>query len=308
MTSATRALLIFNPAAGRNPARRVAHVQELARRLRHGGWTVDIAATDPECGAAPAAERGLREGHTVLVGCGGDGTLNQIAHAIATYAGSSPRPALAVAPPFGTANVYARAIGCPGRPAAAARWLLAAQPQPRPLGMAVTSASTRHFLAVASVGYDAAVVRDMDPATKRLWGKLAFVASVAVAWQRYFPAPLDYEAGNLTGRADGIMLGLTPFYAGRLHLGHPGPDGAIALALRGAPRLLLLQALFLLTAGLEHAPGGERLPPGPISIPTPGRPLELDGEFAGTTPATLSAVSGGLKFLSHSLPPPDPVS
>ena len=304
MPSATRALLIFNPAAGRNPARRIAHVEELARRLRHGGWTADIAATDPERGAAPAAERGLRDGYTVLVGCGGDGTLNQIAHAIASASGPfpvhAPRPALAVAPPFGTANVYARAIGCPRRPAAAARWLLRAQPLPRPLGRAVTSAGTRHFLAVASIGYDAAVVRDMAPATKRRWGKLAFVASVAVAWHRYFPAPLEFTYANLSSRADGILLGLTPYYAGRLHLGRPGPNGAIALALRGAPRLLLLQALFLLTAGLEHAPGVERLPPDPITVSTPGLPIELDGEFAGATPVTLAVAPGGLRVLGVS--------
>ncbi|HUX66145.1 MAG TPA: diacylglycerol kinase family protein [Terriglobales bacterium] len=309
MSSATRALLIFNPIAGRNPASRTARVEALARGLRRGGWTVDIAATDAERGAFPAAERGLCAGYSVLVGCGGDGTLNQIAHAIASA--PAPHPALAVAPPFGTANVYARAIGCPGHPAAAARWLLRARPQPRPLGLAVTSDGPRHFLAVASIGYDAAVVRDLHPAAKRRWGKLAFVASVGVAWRRYFPASFDYEAGNLCGRADGLMLALTPFYAGRLHLGRPGPDGALALALRGAPRLLPLQALFLLTCGLEFAPGVERLPPGSITVTTPGRPLELDGEFVGATPATLSVVAAAVHVLVGRPPlaaPPDPVS
>lgn len=306
MPSAERALVIFNPAAGRKPARREQQLRQLVGALSRGGWQVETAVTDPERGALVAAEAGLRSGCTVLVGCGGDGTLNQIANVIAAAGAGERGPALAVAPPWGTANVYAHALGCPPRVEAAAAWLLDARRQRRPLGRAVTAAGTRHFLAVAGVGYDAALVRDMSAEVKRRWGKLAFAASAVTAWRKYFPAPLVYTQAGRAGRADGILVGLTPYYAGRMKLGRPGSEGTIALALRGAPRLLAAQALWLLSAGLERAPGVERLGTGAITVTTPGLPLELDGEPAGTTPVELSVDGAGIVVLGR--PAATPVS
>ncbi|MGH9482973.1 MAG: diacylglycerol/lipid kinase family protein [Terriglobales bacterium] len=296
MTSATRALIVFNPAAGRHPRRRAADVHELVRELRAGGWEAEMAETEAAQGAAPAVARGLEKGCSVLVACGGDGTLNQIAETLAAR-GALSAPALAVAPPFGTANVYANALGCPRRPQAAARWLLAARLRLRPLGLASSPSGVRHFLSIASVGYDAAIARDLSAQAKQRWGKLAYAARAAVAWRQYFPAPLEYAVAGRTGRADGVLFGLTPLYGGRLKLGRPGADGAIALALSGAPRLLPLQAGYLLTRGLEGAPGVTRLPSGPVGIATPGLPLELDGEPAGATPVTLALAPYPIRVL-----------
>lgn len=290
-----RALLIWNPAAGRRPERQhLEDIESLAAELRRGGWAVDLAATDAETGARSAAQRGLEAGYSVLLAAGGDGTLGQMADAVATA--GDRRPALAVVPQ-GTANVFAQALGIPRRPRAAAAWLLRARPKPRPLGRVRSAAGTRHFLVLASAGFDAAVVHQLRSDDKRRWGKWAYARGALAGWRGYFPAPLEFEAGAERGTADGIIIGLTRFYGGRLRLGRVAPGASIALALRGAPALLPAQALALATLGLEHSPGVQRLSSSQIRITTPGVPLELDGEPAGHTPASFEVLPEAMVVL-----------
>ncbi|MGH9394361.1 MAG: diacylglycerol/lipid kinase family protein [Terriglobales bacterium] len=291
---------MFNPAAGRPRRPRAVQVAELAAGLARRGWQVEIAETTASAGAAGAARQGIADGVDVLVACGGDGTVNEVANQLAaqqqSMAGASKVPALAVAPPWGTANIFAHALGVPRSPHAAAAWLAQARPQARPLGMAETSTGRRFFIALASAGYDAAVVHALSSEHKRHWGKLAFAWKAATLWRSYFPAPLAYEADGMPGQADGIIVGLTRYYGGRLRLGAPDPDRGLTLALRGSPRLLPWQGLALLTTGLEHARGVARLQPAAIRIITPGVPVEVDGEPAGCTPASF-AIAARLQVL-----------
>lgn len=298
---ASQALILFNPAAGRQPRRRARQVRILAAALRAGGWTVEIEPTAAQGDAGRHTRAAAQRGLDVVIGCGGDGTLQQIAQALveAQLAGGRA-PLLAVAPPWGTANTFACTLGCPTLPRAAARWLLREQPRAMPVGELEAAGGARtYFLSVGSAGYDASIVHSVRGAVKRKWGKLAFAAAAATHWRQYFPAPLAITADGRTSRADGVMLGLTRFYGGRLRLGRPGPDGALALALHGAPRALAAQGLALLTLGLEHAPGVERLRRPEVAIPTPGIPLEVDGEPAGFTPARLKLSDQKLRVLAR---------
>jgi diacylglycerol kinase (ATP) len=294
-----QALILFNPAAGRQPRLRARQVRILAAALRAGGWTVAIEPTAAQGDAGLKTRRAAERGCDVVVGCGGDGTLQQIAQALLESQDAVGRvPLLAVAPPWGTANTFACTLGCPNRPRRAAQWLLRAQPQAMPVGELVNAAGQRmYFLSIGSAGYDAAIVHSVRGETKKRWGKLAFAAAALTRWRRYFPAPMTLAIGGATTAADGVLLGLTRFYGGRLRLGRPEPGGPIALALRGAPFLLPMQGLALLTLGLEHAPGVERLGAGVIAIATPGIPLEADGEPAGFTPARLALSSRTLHVL-----------
>ena len=299
MAARRQALILFNPAAGRQPQRRARQVRSLAAELQAGGWTVAIEPTAAKGDAGRKTRAAAERGCDVVIGCGGDGTLQQIAQALVEtqLAGAQP-PLLAVAPPWGTANTFACTLGCPNRPRRAARWLLRAQPRALPLGELENAAGERrYFLSIGSAGYDAAIVHSVRGATKKKWGKLAFAAA-ATLWRRYFPAPMQLTAGGSPTTADGVMLALTRFYGGRLRLGRPAPDGALTLLLRGAPRLLPLQGLALVSLGLVHAPGVERLPRPEVAITTPGIPLEVDGEPAGLSPARLRLSPQKLQVLA----------
>lgn len=281
MAPAPRARVVFNPTAGRHPERRQAQFAQLCRALEGHGWRLS------DSGAAE-----------VVIACGGDGTLHAVLQELAPQEATT-RPALGVAPPFGTANVLAHALGVPGHPEAAAAWLHRAWQQgPRqlPVGVAETAAGARYFLTMAGAGYDAYVVRTVTEAAKRRWGRWAFAACAATAWRQYFPAPLALDCAP--HQADGLIYSLIHTYAGRLRLGRMPPSGPLVLALTGAPLWLPLQALALATVGLAHAPGVRRLDCQAVAIATAGRPLQLDGEAAGTTPVRLRLHPDGVRFLA----------
>lgn len=100
-----KAVLVYNPMAGRFPARPL--VEKAAEVLRHHGWNLEVQQTEggPHITelARSAAGRGL-EGFFVA---GGDGSIN---HALSGLVGSET--ALGVLP-AGTANVWAQELGLP---------------------------------------------------------------------------------------------------------------------------------------------------------------------------------------------------
>ena len=293
-------MLIWNPVAGRWPEGRIrSAVEQLAQGLRAGGWTAEVVATTAEGGATAAAEAGIREGYTVLAACGGDGTLQQIADVVAAHGAAGELAPSVAALPWGTANIYGRALGCPVEAKAAGQWLLKARPMLKPLGRVSGAEGQRHFLAVVSVGLDAAVVHGLKWKAKRRWGKLAYAWAALCEWPQYFPAAVTFEQDGRPRRADGLIVGLTPYYGGRMRLGEPGADGSIALALHGSPMALPLQGLWLALCRLEGAPGVERLASGAMRITTPGLPVEIDGEAAGRTPVEIEIEPAGLRVLSR---------
>jgi diacylglycerol kinase family enzyme len=270
-----------------------ARSERLAAFLRQGGWSAELAGTVPGAGARPTADAAITAGYDLLIACGGDGTLSEIAKAVAMRGAAVTLAAV----PWGTANIFAHAMGCPAPPERAARWLLAAQPKLVPLGRAQSALGTGYFLAVASVGLDADVVHRLRLDRKRRWGRWAYVAGAVRRWLPYYPAPLRYVASGNEAVADAILVGLTGTYAGRMRLGTVG-DCGLTLVVRGGPWMLPLQALWLLRRGLEHAPAVERLPPGPVEITTPDLPLQLDGEPAGHTPVRIEVLPAAIRALA----------
>ncbi|HET9783849.1 MAG TPA: diacylglycerol kinase family protein [Terriglobales bacterium] len=280
-----RAAIVFNPVAGRHPARRRSQRNELCQALERRSWT--FADDHPD----------------VLLVCGGDGTLHRV---LQEHMRLDPgaRPVLALAPPLGTANVLAHALGVPQRPDTAAAWLdraWAAGPRQLPVGVAEFASERHYFLSMAGVGYDAFVVQTVAENAKRRWGKWAIAARAAQAWRSYFPAPLELDCTPF--RVDGLIFTLTSFYAGRMRLGDMPAEGPLVLALSGAPRLLVTQALSLLTRGLDRAPGVVRCPCRVVSVATAGRPVQLDGEPVCDTPVRLSLHPDAIPFLAPSLTP-----
>lgn len=281
--------------AGRRPRRRKAEVARAAEILEQGGWRVDCRESDAVNGARTAAQAAVDEGFTHIIGCGGDGTLREIADVLARAGETAPQlqlPALGVLP-MGTANVLARALGCPRETGAAARWLLRARRTKRLLGEARRAKGVDYFLTVASAGLDAEVVRRIGAEAKRQWGRLAYAECALRTMMGYFPRPIEYSGGS----ADGIIFGLTRFYGGPMRLGEVHAGAPIVLALRGGGSVLWAQALALATVGLERAPGVTRLPTEAIELLTPCIAVQLDGDRAGETPVRLGVSERWIEVL-----------
>ena len=306
-----RALLIWNPYSGQNLERR-RHILEAAIDvLRAEGWQVDMAETDAETGGRRSAQRGIEQGYDILIACGGDGTLRQVAGELARAQSMLPQPAgsgglltesrvpaFAVFP-FGTANVFAREIRVPRDPVAAARMLVRGRPHPIPLGrVTYGNGESEYFLAVASAGFDAHIVRSISIESKRRWGQLSYVFTGLREFFTYRHPRMTVGFDGTQRTASLVIFGLTRYYGGGFRLTSVRhPLSPTLLLLRGGRGLLLVQSLFLLLGHLHRAPGVRQVRGSHLEILTPEIDFELDGDQAGTTPVRLEYLPDSLHVL-----------
>jgi diacylglycerol kinase (ATP) len=169
-----RALVIINPIAGPRRTRGTSARAELARRVL--GRTVDIEITERAGHAEELARQAAAQHYDVVFAWGGDGTINEVARALA-----STDTALALVP-AGSGNGLARALGVP-LPSAAALAHAIDRPARR---IDAGSLGGRFFVNVAGVGLDAEVAaRFARRGTRR--GALAYVSIALQAGLRYRP-------------------------------------------------------------------------------------------------------------------------
>ena len=100
----------------------------------------------------------------VVAIAGGDGTINEVLNGIDVNA-----PPVAIIP-IGTANVLAAEIGLETKPKVIADTITSGCPQPINLGIA----NGQRFAVMASMGFDAEVVSNVNLSLKRYFGKGAY--------------------------------------------------------------------------------------------------------------------------------------
>jgi diacylglycerol kinase family enzyme len=173
-----RGLLIVNAAAS--------SVTSRTRGLIEKALAPDHDLTLVETSRRGHAERLAREaagdGADVVVVLGGDGTLNEAANGLV---GSST----ALAPlPGGSTNVFARTIGVSRDPLQATGQLLASLHRRSFRRVALGNVNGRRFLFHTGVGFDAAVVAQVERrhGLKRHAAPPLFVASAFLTWFRHY--------------------------------------------------------------------------------------------------------------------------
>ncbi len=171
-----RILLIVNSFASSVTARNTVVIQ---RRLGRG-HDVELVETNRRGHATRFAHDAARRGIDVVIGFGGDGTLNEVATGIA-----GTEAALGVLP-GGSTNVFARTIGLPNDPVAAVELLAngidAGDLRPIALGRV----NGRFFCFHTGVGFDAAVVKAVErrASLKRWLGHPLFISAGVTTWLR----------------------------------------------------------------------------------------------------------------------------
>ncbi len=275
------ATLLVNPAArrvaksGLDPAR-------IAWYLDRRGLAVEVVTPASPMEATDAARLAARRGDRFLFALGGDGTLRDCAGGLA-----GSETALA-ALPGGTVNIWCTEAGIPRGLRAALDCHLSGQRLRMDLGYA----DGQPFLLMASAGWDAAVARAVWPRVKRRFGDLAYVARAATMapWLRTTPARWRSGLAIDEHPLAMIVISNTRLYGGRIRFtpGAVANDGLLDFAalcpggLGATLRLAMKSARSRVTAG----PGAVVGRVAELAIETPGIPFQLDGDFAGETPAT----------------------
>ncbi|MDO8669916.1 MAG: diacylglycerol kinase family lipid kinase [Dehalococcoidia bacterium] len=158
--------VIVNPAAGQALWRPDIH--KAIDLLRGLDWDVAVFETDARHKGTELARKAVAEGCQLVVACGGDGTINEIIQAL-----PGTDVALGVIP-TGTTNVFAREMGIPSSPLEAVKALATGKTRLLDVG----TCGDRYFLLWAGVGFDAQVLLNVKPKSKRRYGIPAFFASI----------------------------------------------------------------------------------------------------------------------------------
>ncbi len=141
----------------------------LEQHGRHSVEFVSTTADDPGGGQAAAA---VRDGASLVVVCGGDGTIRAAADALA-----GTGVPLAVVP-CGTGNLLARNLGLPTTPAAALDLALSGSVRAIDLGrIEGDSLPATHFTAMSGAGLDAAMLENTGDGAKSAIGWPAYVVA-----------------------------------------------------------------------------------------------------------------------------------
>ena len=143
---------------------------------------VTLAETSRRGHATRLAQGAAASGLDAVVVLGGDGTLNEAANGLA-----GTGCALA-ALPGGSTNVFARTIGLPNDPIEATGVLLDALARRSVRRVGLGSVNGRYFLFHTGVGFDAAVVEQVERRSglKRYAGHPLFVYAGFDTWIRHF--------------------------------------------------------------------------------------------------------------------------
>ncbi len=206
---ALKVLLIVNSSASSVTARSRVVIQK-ALSADH---EVEVAETSRRGHAARLARGAANGGADVVVALGGDGTLNEAANGLV-----GTDTALATLP-GGSTNVFARTIGLPNDPIEATGVLLEclAAESIRPVGLG--SANGRYFLFHIGLGFDAAVVEQVERrgSLKRWAGHPLFLYAAIDTWLRHYDRSkprftVTFPDGNTVDDAYfGICMNTDPY-------------------------------------------------------------------------------------------------
>ena len=285
--------IVVNPRAGRGRASHLARRAEA--ELRTAGAACEVASTGSPGAAAGLARALAGGGCEVVFAAGGDGTINEVVRGLVGTG------AVLGVIPAGLANVWAADVGLSASAGAFAELIRNGLVFDTDLGCI----NGRHFLVMAGIGFDAAVVAGVSPREKARWAHLAYIgfaAATAVGWRS------TAAIGVLDGRPFemrklfGAVAANTSKYAGILDLSPWSrlDDGVLELFLyddRGLARrvrsTLLADHRLRRWDNCVTVLSGRRLT---ISTASP-LPIHADAEAAGWTPCELRVEPRALRAL-----------
>jgi len=307
-----RACLITNPRSGRGGV----DLSGVLPVLREHGWDVTVMQKLHGGMATDLARQAAADGYEVVVGCGGDGTLNEIVEGLVgtdTALGAIPG---------GTVNEWAHEVGISSRLDVAARQLVGAVRKRIDAGHVTIEScheghdgqdrQSRHFLLMAGLGLDGAVMARLSKPLKKRIGRLAVGLAAIEALPSFEPVAVRVEIGETLwqGHVWQIIIGNTRRYGGFTSLTPEAyaDDGLLDVCLLTAEGTVSLasQAATLLVRGHPDLRSAEVYRAGRVTVQAPAdMRLQLDGGTVkskrgvapGETTYTFSTIAHGLTVL-----------
>ncbi|MBA2704873.1 MAG: diacylglycerol kinase family lipid kinase [Blastocatellia bacterium] len=308
-------LVIINPESAGGATRKA--WPKIASELRTHFGAFHPVFTSKRAEAIEIAAEAARKGTKLIIACGGDGTISEVANGIL----ASGRDAELGILPSGTGGDFRRSLDIPARTREAAIILRDGQTRHIDVGRAsyATDAvedETRYFLGVASFGMSADVIARVKagqpewlPAKAPRWlsGRVSFGAAMLQSAARMKPTrvlvQLDDKSAQRTTVAN-LCIANARYFGGGMKIAPNAKlaDGKFDIVsigdlgftriLSNAPRLYF--GAHLSMSEVQHALAA-KITASPIDKNQRIR-LDLDGELPGFLPATFQIVPSALRI------------
>ncbi|WP_425915598.1 lipid kinase YegS [Pseudomonas sp. GWSMS-1] len=265
-----KALLILHGKQALN-----AEVRAAVQVRRQEGWQLDVRVTWEAGDAQRMVREALQAGYPTLIAGGGDGTLRDVAEAMA----HAKTNASLVLLPLGTANDFAHAAGVPLTPMAALA-LLDEPAQPIDLG----EVDGQVFLNMATGGFGSSVTANTSEELKRVLGGAAYLLTGLSRFAEVESAFGRFSGPDFQWQGEFLALGIgNGRQAGGGHVLCPQArvnDGLLEVCIVPAADDVVGTLGTLLSGGingLQSVAVSARLPWLEVEAPQ-GLDLNLDGE------------------------------
>ncbi len=290
-----QAFVVLNPVAGHSQPDAVR--QALNQHLGGGGWSYEVYETTGEERVAEILRPVLEEGVDLVVAAGGDGTVSDVADALACTG------TLLGIVPVGTGNAVARDLGIP-LDLDGAMALLAGEHDVHPID--AMRIEEGYYVLNVGVGITARVMGDADYDSKRTLGRLAYLwAGLDKLFGlslRRFTVLIDGECHRR--RASEVMV-LNSSAIGAPYM-RWGPHVAIddgrldVYIMRGRTALDYVRITWSLLREQEKRDPNVRYVQAEQAVSIraePPLPVQADGDVIGETPVEIRVVPQALRVV-----------
>jgi diacylglycerol kinase (ATP) len=271
---------------------------------RHAGEGIELAAS------------AARKGAKLIIACGGDGTISEVANGILSIGSDAALGLL----PSGTGGDFRKTLGIPVRAAAAARILRDGQTRSIDVGKVTFTTEdgeqeSRYFLGVASFGMSADVIArvkeggpDWLPSKAPRWltGRVSFGLAMVQTALKMEPTRVvvqldDDPARHMT--VTNLCIANARYFGGGMKIAPQakltdGKFDVISIGDLGAARILANAPRLYVGAHLSMAEVGHALAAKIVARPAQKDQrieIEVDGEILGPLPATFQILPGALR-------------
>ena len=169
--------------------------------LRSDGHQVDVRVTWGSGDAARFVGEAITMGVDSVIAGGGDGTVNEVTHALVSHAGRAKQPSLGILP-LGTANDFARSAEIPMDAEAALELVVDSKAVPVDVGRI----GTRVFLNVATGGFGTTVTVETPEALKRALGGAAYLLTGISRFTSFQSMPGRLRAPGFSWQGSFLVL------------------------------------------------------------------------------------------------------
>ena len=287
--------------ARRRKGRPVADVvRDVAGRLNEAGVRTQARVVRRKRALRRFTARAVRRGCSMVVCVGGDGTVREVATAVA----GSAVPLAVI--PTGTGNLLAGGLGIPTDISEAIAAALDGTPRRIDCGIVSVGGRRRLFAVACGVGFDAEVMRRTDSREKRRLGVLAYAVNAVREAGSIRDQEHEVTIDGVTSRvpaSEVIVANLGRIPPGITVDGVQPDDGVLDVFIIRAPGpLSALAAGWEVIRGAGEAGGRlhhvHRARARTVKIDArPRRTVELDGSAVGRTPVSIRVKPAALMVM-----------